>query len=42
MVLLTHIQMGFDPAAAVDKVRAATSAPVRLVEPGDQIALPGT
>jgi ribonuclease BN (tRNA processing enzyme) len=38
-VLLTHIQMGFDGPAAVDAVRAATAAPVRLVEPGDRIPI---
>jgi ribonuclease BN (tRNA processing enzyme) len=35
-ILLTHIQMGFDREAAVDAVAAATTAPVRLVEPGDR------
>jgi ribonuclease BN (tRNA processing enzyme) len=38
-VLLTHLQMGFDRASAVDAVRAATAAPVRLVEPGDRIPI---
>lgn len=38
-VLLTHIQMGFDGAAAAAAVRAATTAPVRLVEPGDRISI---
>jgi ribonuclease BN (tRNA processing enzyme) len=41
-VLLTHIQMGVDGAAAVDAVRRATGAPVRLVEPGDSIELAAT
>jgi ribonuclease BN (tRNA processing enzyme) len=41
-VLLTHLQMGFDGAAAVGVVQAATSAPVRLVEPGDDIDLART
>jgi ribonuclease BN (tRNA processing enzyme) len=41
-VLLTHLQMGFDGAEAVRVVQAATSAPVRLVEPGDVIDLSRT
>jgi hypothetical protein len=36
-VLLTHLQMGFDPEAAVRIVADATDAPVTLVEPGDTI-----
>jgi ribonuclease BN (tRNA processing enzyme) len=39
-VLLTHIQMGFDPEAAADVVRKVTTAPVTVVEPGDRFALP--
>jgi ribonuclease BN (tRNA processing enzyme) len=39
-VLLTHIQMGFDREAAADIVRAVTSAPVAVVEPGDQFEIP--
>jgi ribonuclease BN (tRNA processing enzyme) len=42
LVLLTHLQMGFDPEAAVAAVQRATEAPVRLVEPGDEIELFGT
>ena len=38
-VLLTHLQMGFDPGAALRAVAAATSAPVRFVEPGDRFDL---
>jgi ribonuclease BN (tRNA processing enzyme) len=38
-VLLTHLQMGFDPGAALRVVAAATSAPVRFVEPGDRFDL---
>jgi ribonuclease BN (tRNA processing enzyme) len=33
-VLLTHLQMGFDPAAAIESVRARFDGPVELVEPG--------
>jgi len=40
-VLLTHLQMGFDGEAAVAIVRAATSAPVTLVAPGDRYSLGG-
>jgi ribonuclease BN (tRNA processing enzyme) len=36
-VLLTHLQMGFDPEAAVRIVADATDARVTLVEPGDTI-----
>lgn len=38
-ILLTHIQMGFDPGEAVGVVSSATSAPVDLVEPGDTFEL---
>jgi len=38
-VLLTHIQMGFDPAAAADVVRGATAAPVCVVEPGERVTI---
>jgi ribonuclease BN (tRNA processing enzyme) len=38
-VLLTHLQMGLDPAEPVRIVRASTDGPVRLVEPGDAIEL---
>jgi len=33
-VLLTHIQMGFDPAATVAAVRNSFDGPVELVTPG--------
>ena len=33
-VLLTHLQMGFDPLATIDTVRARFGGPVELVEPG--------
>jgi ribonuclease BN (tRNA processing enzyme) len=33
-VLLTHLQMGFDPDATVESVRARYDGPVVLVEPG--------
>lgn len=33
-VLLTHLQMGFDPLATIDAVRARFGGPVELVEPG--------
>ena len=42
VVLLTHLQMGFDADAAVDIVQATTDAPVRLVEPGDHFELTRT
>ncbi len=35
-VLLTHLQMGFDPTATVDSVTAIYDGPVHLVEPGAQ------
>jgi len=38
-VLLTHLQMGFDPEAAIRIVRDATDVPVSLVGPGDRIAI---
>ncbi len=38
-VLLTHLQMGFDPEAAISIVAAATDAPVSLVSPGDTITI---
>jgi ribonuclease BN (tRNA processing enzyme) len=41
-VLLTHLQMGFDPAEALAVVQAATDAAVRFVEPGDEIELART
>ena len=33
-VLLTHLQMGFDPAATIESVTAIYDGPVDLVEPG--------
>ena len=39
LVLLTHLQMGFDEAATVAIVQDATAVPVRLVQPGDVIDL---
>jgi ribonuclease BN (tRNA processing enzyme) len=41
-ILLTHIQMGFDPEAALRLVAQATTAPVRFVDPGDRFDLPAT
>ena len=38
-VLLTHLQMGFDPEAAIRIVSDATDVPVSLVGPGDHIAI---
>jgi ribonuclease BN (tRNA processing enzyme) len=38
-ILLTHIQMGFDPDAARRLVAAVTAAPVRFVSPGDRLEL---
>jgi ribonuclease BN (tRNA processing enzyme) len=35
-VLLTHLQMGYDPEATLAAVRARTDAPVRFVAPGDE------
>jgi ribonuclease BN (tRNA processing enzyme) len=35
-VLLTHLQMGFDPGATIESVRRAYQGPVDLVEPGDR------
>jgi ribonuclease BN (tRNA processing enzyme) len=34
-VLLTHLQMGFDPEGAIRIVADASAAPVALVQPGD-------
>jgi ribonuclease BN (tRNA processing enzyme) len=39
LVLLTHLQMGFDREAAIRAVQQATPVPVTLVEPGDVIDL---
>ena len=38
-VLLTHLQMGNDPAATVEAVRALFGRPVELVEPGSRFTL---
>lgn len=40
-VLLTHILMGFDEAAAIRSVQAAFTGPVTLVSPGDTLAIEG-
>jgi ribonuclease BN (tRNA processing enzyme) len=41
-ILLTHLQMGFDPEEAIRIVADATDAPVSLVSPGDVVAIDGT
>jgi ribonuclease BN (tRNA processing enzyme) len=41
-ILLTHLQMGFDPDAAIQIVAAASDAPVTLVSPGDRVMLDRT
>ena len=38
-VLLTHIQMGFDPTATIDAVTALYGGPVDLVQPGDRFEI---
>jgi ribonuclease BN (tRNA processing enzyme) len=38
-VLLTHLQMGFDPTATIESVRRAYRGPVELVEPGDRFTI---
>ncbi len=38
-LLLTHIQMGYDPDEAVASVRSRYDGPVRFVWPGDEIAI---
>jgi ribonuclease BN (tRNA processing enzyme) len=38
-VLLTHLQMGFDPEATVSSVRAEFGGPVEMVWPGMQVEL---
>jgi ribonuclease BN (tRNA processing enzyme) len=40
-VLLTHLQMSFDPAATVASVRRVYDGPVDLVEPGDRFTIEG-
>ncbi len=39
-ILLTHLQMGFDPAQTIASVRAGYDGPVELVEPGMTFTLP--
>lgn len=38
-VLLTHLQMGFDPDETVASVEATFDGPVSLLEPGDRLAI---
>lgn len=38
-VLLTHLQMGFDPAATLASVAAAYDGPIEFVEPGARFAI---
>ncbi len=38
-VLLTHLQMGFDPAETIASVEASFRGGVSLVEPGDRVVL---
>ena len=38
-ILLTHIQMGHDPAVAAAAVRAGFDGEVRVAEPGMEVAL---
>jgi ribonuclease BN (tRNA processing enzyme) len=38
-VLLTHLQMGFDPIATIDAVARTYSGPVELVEPGSRFTI---
>jgi ribonuclease BN (tRNA processing enzyme) len=38
-VLLTHLQMGFDPTATIESVRRICRGPVDLVEPGDRFTI---
>lgn len=38
-ILLTHLQMGFDAAAVLERVRAAYDGPVRFVTRGERIEL---
>jgi ribonuclease BN (tRNA processing enzyme) len=40
-VLLTHLQMGFDPVTTIAAVRRAYGGPVDLVEPGDRFTIGG-
>lgn len=36
-ILLTHLQMGYDPARTIETVRADYDGPVSFVEPGDRL-----
>jgi ribonuclease BN (tRNA processing enzyme) len=38
-ILLTHLQMGFDPAAVLERVRAGYEGPVRFVTRGERLVL---
>jgi len=38
-VLLTHLQMGFDPTATIESVAAIYDGPIDLVEPGEQFRI---
>lgn len=38
-VLLTHLQMGFDPTATIESVAAIYDGPIELVEPGQQFMI---
>jgi ribonuclease BN (tRNA processing enzyme) len=38
-VLLTHLQMGFDPGATIESVRHSYRGPVELVEPGGRFTI---
>ncbi len=40
-VLLTHILMEFDPGRTIASVQQAFAGPVRLVQPGDRLSVPG-
>jgi ribonuclease BN (tRNA processing enzyme) len=40
-VLLTHLQMGYDPQAALDSVRKRFPGPVSLVAPGERFTIGG-
>jgi len=38
-ILLTHLQMGFDPATTIDSVAASFAGPIDFVEPGSRFQL---
>jgi ribonuclease BN (tRNA processing enzyme) len=40
-ILLTHLQMGFDPGATVDSVQERYDGPVAFVEPGTTVLIEG-